>query len=112
MPGDWEDQYPAALLFERFSARWDGELAMTQTSGFLQQLRNRLLGSIDTGQDSRGQLAAIHRSMGVIEFSLDGHILTANDNFLGAMGYSLAEVKGRHHSMFVDADYRDSQEYR
>ena len=62
--------------------------------------------------DMRGQLAAIHKSQAVIEFTLDGTILTANANFLAAMGYQLDEVKGRHHSMFVDEQYRSSQEYR
>lgn len=60
----------------------------------------------------RGQLAAINRVQAVIEFALDGTIITANQNFLDVMGYSLDEIKGRHHSIFVDASYRSSQEYR
>lgn len=60
----------------------------------------------------RGQLTAINRVQAVIEFALDGTILNANHNFLSVMGYSLDEIKGRHHSMFVDADYRASSEYR
>src|SRR5262245_24090658 len=55
---------------------------------------------------------ALNKSQAVIEFNLDGTILTANENFLGAMGYTLAEVKGRHHSMFVEPAYKDSAEYR
>ena len=47
--------------------------------------------------------AAIHRSQAVVEFDLDGTVLTANDNFLKTMGYSLADIKGRKHSMFVPA---------
>ena len=43
---------------------------------------------------------------------MDGHVLTANENFLGALGYSLAEIQGKHHSMFVPADQRDSEAYR
>ncbi|HEY0917194.1 MAG TPA: methyl-accepting chemotaxis protein, partial [Solimonas sp.] len=62
--------------------------------------------------DYAGQLAAIGKAQAVIEFSLDGKILTANDNFLGAMGYTLEEVRGQHHSMFADAEYRGSPEYR
>ena len=85
---------------------------MNSASTLLQRLLNRFSASSDTGADCRGQLAAIHRSMGVIEFTLDGHVLTANDNFLKLMGYSLAEVKGQHHSMFVDSSYRNSDEYR
>jgi methyl-accepting chemotaxis protein len=63
-------------------------------------------------QDLRGQVAAIGRSQAVIEFTLDGKILTANDNFLNALGYTLAEVQGKHHSMFVDPAYRQTPEYR
>jgi methyl-accepting chemotaxis protein len=63
-------------------------------------------------QDLKGQVAAISRSQAVIEFKLDGTILTANDNFLKTLGYSLEEVQGKHHSMFVEAAYRDSAEYR
>jgi methyl-accepting chemotaxis protein len=48
----------------------------------------------------------------VIEFNLDGSIITANDNFLAALGYSLDEIKGKHHSMFVDAAERDIPAYR
>lgn len=57
-------------------------------------------------------VAAISRSQAVIEFSLDGTIITANENFLNAMGYSLPEVAGRHHSMFVDPEYARSNEYQ
>jgi len=62
--------------------------------------------------DMQGQLDAIAKSQAVIEFELDGTIRTANRNFLDAMGYRLEEVKGRHHSIFVDAAYRDSADYR
>jgi len=62
--------------------------------------------------DYEGQLAAISKSQAVIEFNLDGTIITANDNFLGALGYALDEVKGRHHRMFVEPDFAASSEYR
>ncbi len=62
--------------------------------------------------DYAGQVAAIRKSQAVIEFSLDGTILDANDNFLNALGYTLDEVKGRHHSIFVDEAYRQSADYR
>lgn len=55
---------------------------------------------------------AIKRSQAVIEFSSDGMILTANKNFLDVMGYSLDEIRGKHHSMFADATYKASAEYR
>ena len=69
-------------------------------------------GGVSELQDLRGQVAAIGRSNAVIEFTLDGTILTANDNFLNTLGYSLAEIQGKHHGMFVDPVYRQSPEYR
>ena len=57
-------------------------------------------------------IAAIHRSQAVIEFNLDGTIITANENFLKTLGYGLSDIQGRHHSLFVEADYAKSGEYR
>lgn len=62
--------------------------------------------------DLAGQIAAIGKAQAVIEFQLDGSVITANENFLKALSYSLDEIKGRHHSMFVDEAYRQSGEYR
>jgi len=62
--------------------------------------------------DYEGQIKAIHKSQAVIEFNLDGTIITANDNFLNTLGYRLDEIKGRHHGMFVEPHYRDSAAYR
>ena len=62
--------------------------------------------------DMSGQLAAISKSQAVIEFTMDGTILTANQNFLSVLGYSLGEIKGQHHRMFVDDQHRNSTEYR
>ncbi len=59
----------------------------------------------------RDLLTALDRALAVIEFSLDGTILTANDNFLAAVGYTLAEVQGRHHRIFCDDAYAQSDEY-
>jgi methyl-accepting chemotaxis protein len=59
-----------------------------------------------------GQVEAIGKSQAVIEFNMDGSVLTANDNFLRVLGYSLAEIKSRHHSMFVDPSERDGAAYR
>ncbi len=60
----------------------------------------------------KGQADAIRRSLAVIEFELDGTILDANENFLNTVGYTLDEIRGQHHSMFVDPAYRESAEYR
>lgn len=60
----------------------------------------------------KAENAAISKSQAVIEFQPDGTILTANDNFLGAVGYTLEEIKGQHHRLFVDQAYAQSAEYR
>jgi methyl-accepting chemotaxis protein len=62
--------------------------------------------------DLRGKVEAIGRSQAVIEFNLDGTIITANDNFLQTLGYTLAEIQGKHHSLFAEPGYKDSAEYR
>jgi PAS domain S-box-containing protein len=61
---------------------------------------------------AKATLAALDKSQATIEFKPDGTILTANGNFLAAMGYALEEIRGRHHSLFVDAATRDSADYR
>ncbi|MFK7735811.1 MAG: methyl-accepting chemotaxis protein [Pirellulaceae bacterium] len=62
--------------------------------------------------DFGGQICAISKSQAVIEFELDGTIRTANENFLAVTGYSLSEIKGSHHSKFVDSEYANSHEYK
>ena len=62
--------------------------------------------------ENEGQMAAINQSQAVIEFELDGTIIHANDNFLSAMGYQLSEVQGKHHRIFVEAEYGSSAEYK
>ncbi len=59
-----------------------------------------------------GQIRAINLTQAVIEFETDGTIITANENFLNAMGYALEEIQGRHHSMFVEAQERELADYR
>jgi len=58
------------------------------------------------------ELAALSKSQAVIEFNLDGTIVTANDNFLKTVGYSLDEIRGKHHSMFCEGAYSATPEYR
>jgi methyl-accepting chemotaxis protein len=62
-------------------------------------------------REMEAKMAAIGRSQAVIEFRTDGTILTANDNFLKAMGYRLEEIKGQHHRIFVDPVERESAAY-
>ncbi|HML43829.1 MAG TPA: PAS domain-containing methyl-accepting chemotaxis protein [Hyphomicrobium zavarzinii] len=59
----------------------------------------------------QSKLDALDRSQAVIEFNLDGTIITANQNFLAAVGYSLPEVQGRHHGLFVSPAERSSAAY-
>ena len=67
---------------------------------------------VTTIRVNEGMLAAINKAQAVIEFTVDGKILHANENFLRTLGYSLDEIRGQHHSMFVDPAYRQSAEYR
>ncbi len=72
----------------------------TKTTGFVVEwadARERLL-----NLDYRGQLLAIGRAQAVIEFTPHGEILAANENFLKATGYTLAEIKGKSHRMFLE----------
>lgn len=61
--------------------------------------------------DSQGQISAISRSQAVIEFSLDGIVLNANDNFCSALGYRVEEIRGQHHRIFVRPEEVASREY-
>ncbi len=61
--------------------------------------------------DASSQVEAIRKSQGVVTFALDGTVLDANDIFLKSMGYTLDEVKGSHHRLFVSEEYALSQEY-
>ena len=62
--------------------------------------------------DLIGQVRAINKAQAVIEFDLDGNVLTANDKFLAAIGYTLPEIKGRNHRLFVEPGYAASHEYK
>ena len=62
--------------------------------------------------DSEGQVKAIDKSQSVVEFDLDGTIRNANENFLRTVGYTIDEIRGRHHRIFVDSGYAQSAEYR
>lgn len=68
--------------------------------------------SKERAADLASQIEAIGRTQAVIQFDLTGNILTANDNFLSALGYRLDEIQGQHHGIFVEDSYRTSVEYR
>jgi methyl-accepting chemotaxis protein len=57
-------------------------------------------------------VAAIQKSQSIIEFNMDGTIITANESFLNLMGYSLSELQGKHHRIFCSKDYSESAEYQ
>jgi len=67
--------------------------------------------SIDTGVEAKAFLDAVYHAQAVIEFSMDGIVLDANANFLQVMGYELDEIRGQHHSLFVDPAYKNSEAY-
>ncbi|MCY9843177.1 PAS domain-containing methyl-accepting chemotaxis protein [Vibrio caribbeanicus] len=62
--------------------------------------------------DFEGKIESINRVQAVIEFNLDGTIITANENFLQTVGYSLAEIQGQHHRIFCETEYANSPQYR
>ncbi len=62
--------------------------------------------------ETSAKLDAINKSQAVIEFHLDGTIITANENFCNAVGYRLEEIQGQHHRIFCDSSYTNSEEYR
>ncbi|QDZ13312.1 PAS domain S-box protein [Devosia ginsengisoli] len=64
-----------------------------------------------SSSDERARVDAIMRSQAVIEFNLDGSIISANENFLAALGYRLEEIVGKHHRMFVDPVEAQSPAY-
>jgi PAS domain S-box-containing protein len=100
----------------------DGQLDNVIETG-AEDETGRLLATLDAMQgalrardekdaDYRGQIAAIDRAQAVAEFDMDGTVREINENFVTAMGYSRAEVIGKHHSMFVDPVFTASAEYR
>ena len=68
--------------------------------------------TIEASREHENLITALVRSTAVIEFDLGGHVLTANDRFLGGMGYSLAQIKGKHHRMFCEPEEYNSAEYQ
>lgn len=62
--------------------------------------------------DANAVLEALNKSQAVIEFKLDGTIVTANENFCQAMGYELSEIKGQHHRMFIESAEAGSENYK
>ena len=68
--------------------------------------------TIEASREHENLIGALVRSTAVIEFDLNGNVLSANDRFLQGMGYSLAQIKGKHHRMFCEPDEYNSAEYQ
>ncbi len=66
---------------------------------------------VERDSEAQSKLKALDRAMARIEFDLDGRILTANDNFLATLGYSLKELQGQHHRLFCEPGLVNSNEY-
>jgi methyl-accepting chemotaxis protein len=91
------------------------DASVTDEFGRLAAVVNKMITSLEESEknlDAAGQIAAIRKSQSVIEFSVDGTILDANEHLLRTTGYSLDEIKGQHHSIFVDPTTRNSTEYQ
>jgi PAS domain S-box-containing protein len=74
---------------------------------FATDITEQKINSVET----QGKIKAIEKSQGVVEFNMDGTIITANENFLSSLGYTLDEVKGVHHRIFCEESYANSFEY-
>jgi methyl-accepting chemotaxis protein len=68
--------------------------------------------TIEASREHENLITALVRSTAVIEFDLNGHVLTANDRFLNGMGYSLAQIQGKHHRIFCESQDANSVEYQ
>jgi PAS domain S-box-containing protein len=122
-----EKLFPILLL----QGHWRGEVPGKKKSGddVLVELSLELLSQEDLSGNSilctcrditaeknrsaefEGTMAAISKVQAIVEFGLDGTVLTANENFLHLMGYSLPEIQGQHHRLFCDPAYAASPEY-
>jgi len=84
----------------------DGQLSLIRFFG------TDITQAIELATENAGFIQALLRSTAVIEFDLGGHVLTANDQFLRGMGYNLAQIKGKHHSLFCDPQETSSSQYK
>jgi methyl-accepting chemotaxis protein len=86
----------------------DGQGAVTEFILYA----NNLTRTIETSREQEGVIKALLRSTAVIEFDLQGNVITANDRFLGAMGYRLEQIKGKHHRLFCTSEEVSSPAYQ
>ncbi|WP_339733497.1 PAS domain S-box protein [uncultured Gimesia sp.] len=102
--------FPIHLSVSQVFIEEDGQDEEILFTGIVRDLTSEVY-QRQLNADYEGQIAAIGKSQMVIEFAMDGTILKVNEKFLETMGYSLEEVMGQHHSMFVDPEERQSAEY-
>ncbi len=94
------------------------KLAVTSTDEFgtlataVNETADQLGAANVRNADYAGKMAGISKAQAVVEFTMDGTITEANDNFLKTLGYTLDEIKGRHHNVLVPESQRNSAEYR
>ncbi len=117
----WWPVYPLSAAFKAICAAVSVPTALylgratpvltANLRGLLAALANAEREKEDASANYQGQIAAINQSQMMIEFSMDGTILNANDNYLNALGYTAEEVEGKPHSFLVSKQYRESEEY-
>ena len=112
-------QKPAAEELERFRSAFSRIIQADISLVFdsilqarLKKSQNLVTEARERGAEFEGKMVAIGKSMAVIEFNLDGTVITANDNFLQVLGYDLSDIKGKHHRMFCDPAYVATNDYR
>ena len=101
----------ATAMLEAYEKPEDGPMS-DEMENEVNELKQELETIKKKNADFSGKLDAVSKTQAVIEFNLDGTIITANKNFTDTVGYSLEEITGKHHSMFVDPTYSASQEYK
>ncbi|MFA5982897.1 MAG: methyl-accepting chemotaxis protein [Methylococcaceae bacterium] len=113
------DNFKCALVLDRndqigdcYRAIYTLGVKFASDLAFLKEKEQKDQIIIEQNQDYIGQIAAIEKSQAVIQFNLDGSIISANQIFLDTMGYSADEIKGQHHRLFVDPKEAASQSYR
>jgi PAS domain S-box-containing protein len=102
-------QFQAGNLAYRATVRTQDETG--QLAQAFNQMGEQIEANVKGSVESKYMMAAVGRAQAIIEFKMDGTILTANDNFLKTLGYTLDEIKGQHHRMFADPGYASSPEY-
>ena len=103
------DQMAKGVYTVRVDVKSQDEIG--QLGSAFNTMAQEIEGNIAKGLEFQGKMEAISKAQAVIEFQMDGTILTANDNFCQTLGYTLEEIKGQHHRMFADPVDANSPAY-